>query len=81
MINIMGLNDWLSFIARALIALVFIAITTMLAKSIQDSFKVGPAFAELRFGNAKEQMLDSLRLELVHLLRDELKRLRAKKDE
>jgi hypothetical protein len=35
----------------------------------------------LRFGNAKEQMLDSLRLELVHLLRDELKRLRAKKDE
>jgi len=81
MINMMGLKDWLSFIARALIALVFIAITTMLAKSLQESFKISPAFAELRFGNTKEQMLDSLRLELVHLLRDELKRLRAKKNE
>ncbi len=77
----MALNDWLSFIARAFIALLFIGITSMLAKSMQESFKVGPALANFRFGNEKEQMLDSLRLELVHLLRDELKRLRAKKVE
>ena len=77
----MALDDWISFISRALIALLFIAISSMLVKSIQEAFMAGPALANFRFGNEKEKMLDSLRPELVHLLRDELKRLRAKKDE
>ena len=77
----MALDDWLNFLAKDLLFILFIAVSSLLTKSIHESFKVGPALVNLRFGNAREEMLDSLRLELVHLLRDELKRLRAKKDE